>query len=130
MPKEIYERLAGGLKQGLKQIHKQLEQISDFESSNLESAIKKALSLSVNLSAEWVSATMERKEILQKMLFPEGIIFDKEKQSFRTPKVNQVFSVINSLSIENRENKKGLTDIEICQSLLVASVGIEPASKV
>jgi site-specific DNA recombinase len=107
-----------------------LEQISDFESSNLESAIKKALSLSVNLSAEWVSATMERKEILQKMLFPEGIIFDKEKQSFRTPKVNQVFSVINSLSIENRENKKGLTDIEICQSLLVASVGIEPASKV
>jgi hypothetical protein len=37
-------------------------------------------------------------ENLQKLVFPDGILYDKQNDGFRTKKVNSVFSLIADLA--------------------------------
>jgi hypothetical protein len=46
-------------------------------------------------------------EGLQKLLFPEGIYYNKKKEAFRTPKVNSVFQYIASGKLTSEEKEKG-----------------------
>jgi site-specific DNA recombinase len=55
----------------------------------------------------WSSGDIRAKENLQKLIFPEGIVFDRKIGSFRTPKVNSVFQSIADLNSDSVDNKKG-----------------------
>ena len=46
-----------------------------------------------------------KKQKLQTLLFPEGILYDKENDRVRTFRVNTIFSVSRYVS-ENYDNKK------------------------
>jgi site-specific DNA recombinase len=67
--------------------------------SNPLATIQGAVNLSMELATEWASSDIDRKEKLQKLVFPNGIVYDKEKQAFRTDKVNSIFAEIACQSI-------------------------------
>ncbi len=68
-----------------------------------------AIGLSVRLATEWLSSDIDRKEKLQKLMFPDGIVYDKKNGVFRTDRVNSVFELIASLTSDIDENKKRQT---------------------
>ncbi|WP_146151248.1 hypothetical protein [Chitinophaga niastensis] len=75
--------------------------------SNPEEAIQYALSLSSKLPMVWHSSDVGMKEKLQKLIFPEGIVYDRKNEALRTGKVNEVFALIAGLSGNTGSNEKG-----------------------
>ena len=53
----------------------------------------------------WKNADLERKKKIQKLVFPEGIFWDKKKRAFLTKKRNATFDILDGIS-ESYRNKK------------------------
>jgi site-specific DNA recombinase len=56
--------------------------------------IKKALDFASNLLNVWKMGSVGVKEKLQKLLFPEGLAYDKEIGAFRTSTINSLIAGI------------------------------------
>jgi hypothetical protein len=66
--------------------------------------------------------------VLQKLLFPEGIYYDKKTDRCRTTRINAVF-LQSALLAQDLDNKKtGIPALNVSYSGLVARTGIEPVS--
>ena len=99
-----------------------------LNSSNLELAIDKALSLSASLEKIWTEGDLKQKQKLQNLVFPSGLGYDKSNDRVRTPKVNAIFGSIPILSKEISNIKNG-EPIPVNQfSGLVTSAGFKPAT--
>ncbi len=94
--------------------------------SNPEKAIEQALKLCTGLSNFWVSGDYDRKRLLQEIVFPYGIFFDKETNQYRTGRAN-VFIESTRLFSDDCKNKKSGTIKKISDySASVVRTGIEP----
>jgi site-specific DNA recombinase len=98
--------------------------------SNHEECIKSILQFSSKLNTEWHFGNVSMKEKIQKIIFPEGIFYSKQNHSFRTTKVNDVFSCIAHLQSISGENKKRTNRVKNDLSAQVASPRIELGSSV
>ena len=107
-----------------------LQEIQQCEkmSSNLSNYLETATKLSLELATTWASSPVTKKEALQKLIFPEGVYYNLEKQSFRTEKVNSVFALFAGLTSVSRGNKKGRSSISTTSSSQVGKTGFEPAT--
>jgi site-specific DNA recombinase len=78
--KELYNRFIGPVTFELVEIE---EKLDDFQIkiSNLDKKVSELIEFSRNLSNIWVSGEYEIKLSLQKLLFPEGIVIDPERQN-------------------------------------------------
>ncbi|MBN8696052.1 MAG: recombinase family protein [Bacteroidetes bacterium] len=94
--------------------------------SNPEKLIEFAVNISSKINTVWESSHYTQKLNLQKMIFPEGILFDRKNNDYRTGRVNWLFSVIDSFSGSYDENKNGTIDFFHDKSRLVARSGVEP----
>ena len=109
----------------IKAIEQELSK-SQLSSSNLEIAVKKGIAISKKASQLWVSIDYSDKQRLQYLIYPDGILYNKENNTVRTPRVNSLFTAISYLSYISAENKNG-QPMQIDQnSRWVASPGIEP----
>lgn len=77
--------------------------------SNLTEAIEDTLVFCRELNTVWASGSIKIKEGLQKLIFPNGIAYDRESDAFRTPEVNFIFQLIASLARPSGKMKRGLT---------------------
>ena len=111
MNRETYDKFCDRFASEQKLINKQLSKLSSGISSPT-AIIEKVIDLSIGLPTEWVSSDISRKEKLQKLIFPEGIIFDKKNNAFRTKRVNSIFELIGSLTSNTGDNKKKQTGIK------------------
>lgn len=50
------------------------------------------------MSELWAKGGIDKKDALQKLVFPEGIVYHRRKEAFRTPAINPVFEFIPQLS--------------------------------
>jgi site-specific DNA recombinase len=75
--------------------------------SNFENKVDKMIATTSKISTAWTSSNYHNKEKLQYLVFPDGIIYDKEKGNCRTFKTNQVFTAIASLQRVSSKNDKG-----------------------
>ena len=100
------------------------------ELSNLEKAIQKAVSIASKPLQIWRSADYDDKQKLQYLMFPEGLLYNKEKRVVRTPRINSLFALISSSARVLEENKKGYLVKSSLDSHFVASPRIELGSKV
>lgn len=107
MTKEIFEKFLQRLHREKGEIEAQISKLGK-SISNPSEAIAKALKLSSEVATVWGSGEIGFKEKLQKLIFPKGIVYDRELRAFRTPEVNSVFALIASLSgfSGNTENEK------------------------
>ncbi len=108
MNKETYEKLNSKYLDDKAEIIRCLQSLS-LGSSNLEENIQKALFFSSKLNTVWDYSGVKNKELLQKFIFPDGIIYDTKKEAVLTPKANPFFEQIASLQrvLENSNNDKG-----------------------
>lgn len=126
MTKEKYDRMIGELEKEEKEIREELEKCS-YIISNLNEKIVEAAELCLKLPEIWASASLPRKENLQKLVFPEGLAYDKKKQAFRTGKINEAILQIARLSGDLCKMTKGLRITKNPKSLLAERAGFEPA---
>jgi site-specific DNA recombinase len=94
--------------------------------SNGMAAIEKAIDISIELNTVWVSSGIGKKEKLQKLLFPHGIVYDRSKGEFRTDRVNSVFELIAELVKDVEDTNKGQTAVKDRLSLSAERQGFEP----
>lgn len=77
-------------------------------SSNLAQKIIQAGELCLKLPEIWEKGGYEKKVSLQKLVFPEGVTFDKKKGVLLTPKINLAITEIARISGDLAINEKGL----------------------
>lgn len=65
------------------------------------------LVIAENVSEMWVSGEYDEKQKLQYLIFPEGILYNKEKDRVRTQRVNLLFAEVLLRLRDLEENKKG-----------------------
>jgi len=93
-------------------LHREVEELSSeiesvtINSSNLEKVVQTCLSIAQNLSQSWVSAEYDKKQRIQRMVFPDGILYNKQNGVVRTPKVNFIFNEIPLLVSHLAEKEK------------------------
>ena len=99
---------------------------TEISSSNLAMGTEKCLEIAENISEVWTSSQFDDKRRLQNLIFPEGILYNKPKDTIRTPRINSLFSTIPILSRVSKENKRRNLKKNSLNSQLVVLTGIEP----
>jgi site-specific DNA recombinase len=122
---DLYEKFIAKFKEEEAEIKEQM-QGCPISNSNLEKYINRTIELSTELSTVWASSDYIGKQRLQKLIFGEGIYYNKQKDETRTTKINAVFSVIASLQGIVGVKKEGLQNDISLKSLSVPCTGIEP----
>ncbi len=125
----IYEKASSKLKGEIKQISEELEK-SRISLSNPSELIEKGVVFASELANCWLNGDYEERQTVQNILFPEGIIYDKENDTYRTSSVNKVIELITELSATYTRKNERQTKISSDLSPSVAPTGIEPVSKV
>ena len=107
LPEAKYKQLSTQLQEEKAAVEAELEALTVEDISNISELVNTAVSISANLAPTWVSSTFEQKLQLQKLVFPKGIVFDRQNRSFRTIAVNPAISVIAEISTSCKQKKKG-----------------------
>jgi site-specific DNA recombinase len=125
MNKETFQKFYFKYKQEQKDASDQLANVAS-EISNPEAIAEKAISISTELNKAWASGDVKRKEQLQKLLFPEGIVYDLKNNAFRTDRVNVIFMLMAQLANNTGAKEKEQTNSLACLSLSAEREGFEP----
>lgn len=73
--------------------------------SNFNKEVDEVFAICCKLDHLWKNSSLETSQKLQNLLFPNGILWDKEKDDYRTFNENEALSVIAKIS-RSYENKK------------------------
>ena len=112
------------------QIKQLQDELGDFTciSSNLENIVEKGLEMCENLSQLWVGLDYDSKQMLQQLVFPEGVLYDKKNNTVRTQRVHKLFEAIPQL-VQVLEDKKNGNSLKNCHfGNQVGETGFEPAT--
>ncbi len=104
-------------------IEKTLE--SQKQVSNPSEFMDFALKMVTKIDAVWYESDILNKRKLQPLVFPEGLTYSKPEGTYLTPRVNSVFSVIDSFR-ESYNKKTELTaGVNSVYSPLVVRRGVD-----
>ena len=96
--------------------------------SNLASYIEETIQIACKLSSYWSSKDFEVCQKIQKMVFPNGVKWNKETREIRTIETNKFLDIIYNISrtyINDTTQKK---DKPCDLSFVVAEAGLEPTT--
>ncbi len=93
----------------------QLDKLN-YNLSNLEKAIPEIVATASNLSTLWHNSDYETKRRIEKLVFPQGIFWDKEIRNYRTENRNKVFDLIDnfSMSYGNKKATSLYREVALC----------------
>ena len=123
---ELYQKHAAKIRAELQLLRAETAQ-NDFDGSNLEKAVEKCLGLAQNISQLWITADYDNKQRLQQLMFPQGILYDKQNGVVRTPGVNSLFAAIHCQQRVTAKNETGGSVKNRLLSDKVPRTGFEPA---
>ena len=103
---EIFNKFTEKLKQERLDLEKNLVK-TQKRVSNLENCVNIIMDFAANLPKAWGLMAYKDKQLLQFLLFPEGLRYSKKINQCRTTKVNSVFSYIAHLVRDMAEIKMG-----------------------
>ena len=101
---EVYQTTNEMLQEKLDKIELELSKCQK-DLSNLDGDVNEVLAMCCKLDSLWKESSLEMSQKLQTLLFPEGILWDKEKDDYRTFNENEALAVIARVS-SSYENKK------------------------
>ncbi len=125
--KELYNELAKELREKIIPIESKIS-AANSTLSNHEILTKKALEIFQNIRIHWKNADYSLKHLIQKMIFPEGVLLHEKKDHYLTNKVNLVFEVILRVSGNYTHKKSGLSKLCFEKSASVAGARLELAT--
>jgi site-specific DNA recombinase len=111
--RSIFDKYASPLKVELNRFQQQRDEEAQIRLSNGIEYWEYALDKCMNLAPEWASGELPEKTKLQKLVFPEGILFSKKINDYRTPTVNTIFELFDRTNKGFDPNKKGLLASEL-----------------
>lgn len=94
--------------------------------SNLGEFTSTAIAISCKLGELWKQMDFEICQKIQKLIHPQGIVWDKEKGCYRTLAENSVFEIFRSISEDYKYHYKEKADNSFELSASVAGGGLEP----
>lgn len=106
VPLELSNKYIEKFKQESDDLRQQIGNHQEL-SSNLEIAIKKGFKIAENIDLVWASSDFDHKTKLQKIIFPEGIAYERQNHRVRTFRVNTIFSLIADI-VRVSEQKKSV----------------------
>jgi site-specific DNA recombinase len=92
---EEYQLMKEKLLSEKRELEKMLK--PEFSLSNPSNKVKKALDFVSKIASKWKESSLERKQQLQRLVFPEGISYDKQNKHYLTPVVNRYIGLISAL---------------------------------
>lgn len=101
---EIYAITVEDLQQKLEKVEVEIAKVKR-NLSNLYSRIDDIVATCCKLGGLWRNSKLELKERIQNLLFPNGILWDKEIGNYRTFNKNKALLIIDKIS-ESYKNKK------------------------
>ncbi|HXP51929.1 MAG TPA: recombinase family protein, partial [Bacteroidia bacterium] len=123
--KDLYQKFISKYKTEKSEINTELDSLS-FKNSNLEKGLEKYCQILTKPSLLWASNGYKGKLELQELMFPKGISYDREKNDFRTPEINEVVFAMAEIARDIEGKDKGdLCNFNI-KSPLVPGTGLEP----
>ena len=122
----VYDRVIKKLTIEKKKFEGELENC-EIDLSNSDLIVDKCIALAVKLPSAWRSSDYDRKQKLQKALFPDGIRYDRKNNIYRTARMNEVFELIHCISNELDAKENGTFDFYLEKSRSVPGTGVEPA---
>jgi site-specific DNA recombinase len=125
--KDLFEKFTTKLKAEKTQMQKQLQKVPE-KTANLENTIAKAMELSSKLNVAWHSADYIGKQKLQYLVFPDGIIYNRQKDETRTLRVNEIFSAMASLASVSVKEKPNFSCEKLGLTGWVVPPGLEPGT--
>ncbi|MBC7411709.1 MAG: recombinase family protein [Bacteroidia bacterium] len=123
--KELFTKFSTKYRTEKTDLSTEIDSLS-FENSNLEKCVEKYAQLLTKLPILWSSNGYKGKLELQELLFPEGIVYDREISNYRTPKINEAVFAMAQLAKLTTQNKKGTLSNNYLKSPCVAGIGLEP----
>ncbi|WP_430412343.1 recombinase family protein [Kordia sp.] len=124
---ELYQKYSKKYNEEKEGIQKEIQKNS-LDSSNLENYIDNSIDLLCNLHNIWRLGNYNEKQKFQKLMFPEGIVYDRKNDRVRTNKVNSILELTRSLSISLDHKKSGQKNKNVNLSAPVTSAGFKPAT--
>ena len=121
---EIYSKYSGELKAEMREIEVNIEKLSG-PLSNHRTLLENGLKMTLSLSSTWGKADAQKRRRLQALVFPEGVQYDREKEGYRTGRVNGFFALSSQIQRFLEQKEKGKSDHDSHFSLPVARRGIE-----
>ncbi len=108
--RKLFDKHTAKLNQEKEEIRQTIEN-SMINSSNLEKCIEWTVEISSKLNDLWTFEDFANSEVLQKVIFPEGITYDWGNRRFRTFRVNSFFLAIPMLKVVSGQKKTRETEI-------------------
>lgn len=118
-----YKRLKESLSRECTQLRLRIDELKKTESGFAE-YVRYGVSLLSNLPQYYSNATLEGKQKMLGLIFPEKLVFDKG--SYRTNEPNEIIELLCSKDKVFESNKKGQEVKNNNLSYMVAPPGIEP----
>ncbi len=106
LPKELFLKYSSEYTSKQKELTEKLNSTTN-QLSNPQKDIKAALEKCENLSKMWQSARLDEKTKIQNIVFPNGLIYDRRTDDYRTPKPSLFIELITSFSSNSIGIKKG-----------------------
>lgn len=75
--------------------------------SNLTSTADEVLATCCKLGSLWSDSELELSQKIQNLLFPSGILWDKENENYRTIDENYALSIMHNISVSYENKKEG-----------------------
>ena len=75
--------------------------------SNLTSTADEVIATCCKLGSLWSNSELELSQKIQNLLFPSGILWDKEIGNYRTIDENCALNIIHNISISYENKKEG-----------------------
>ncbi|MFZ7144335.1 MAG: recombinase family protein [Bacteroidota bacterium] len=125
--KNVYDKVAGKLEAEKAQIDEEMEK-TQIRVSNPKKVIEYVTLLISKLASTWSSSNYHQKLTLQRIVFPDGLRYDRKNDMYLTPRVNRTFELISLLSGNYKNEKSRIDSFFDNQSGLVAGAGLEPTA--
>ena len=106
---DIYNASVRHLNTELAEIERSLESASK-NLSNMEKFVDKAVLMCCQLGNLWIDGDFESRQELQKLVFPNGILLNKENGNYRTENENEVFKIMRLFSSTYSDKKEKATN--------------------
>ena len=75
----------------------------------MEKFVDRAMLMCCQLGDLWVDGDFESRQELQKLVFPSGILLDKENGNYRTENENEVLNIMRLFSSNYKNEKEKAT---------------------